>query len=214
MKKLTFDAEAHRYFIDGQPRGSVTQIMQSAGLIDYSGMSEQVRKAALERGRVVHSITELHDQGELDPESVDSRLVGYYDAYKKFLDETGFKPTAIEHQGYNLEVHGVLTEGSYCGTLDRLMAGRFPGSLRVYLVDLKTGKAMWWVRVQTAAYAAFFPNPRIYERQPLELHQDGTYKMPTPYSGAEWRNDFNIFLSAFNIYSAKQIYGKEKAVAA
>ena len=182
-----FDEEKHIYTLDGRPVPSVTQILQAVGNVDYSHIPPSTRRWALERGRMVHLYTQYDDQAVLDDSCVDPHIAPYLAAWRRFRAETGFTPDLIEHRGYHPE-HG------YAGTLDR--RGIHPKLGRVML-DIKTNNAEEWVRLQTAAYSALFPDPATYTRVCVELKGDETYRLVT-FPGKEFRRDFQDFLGAFS----------------
>lgn len=194
MPELRFDEAEHRYYLDGRRLPSVTQVLEDVGIIDYSKIPHETRETALERGRVVHLLTELDDLDELDESTVDPQLAGYLEAWRRFRCETGFTPELIEHRQANAQY-------GFAGTLDR--TGRFRGATVVDIADLKTGTAPAWTRWQMAAYASFFPTPRTYRRYAVELHNDGTYAVPFVFEGRDWSADFNGFLSCLNVFRMK-----------
>lgn len=194
---LTFDEAAHAYALDGAPMLSVTQVLEGVGIIDYSGLPEHIRERALARGRAVHVATHYDDEGALDEATVAPGVTGYLEAWRRFRRESGFVPELIEHRGFHQQY-------PYAGTLDR--TGRLANGSEV-LLDIKSGTAEWWVRVQLAAYAAFFEHPRKWRRMSVELHGDGTYRNEEfPCRG--WQSDFNVFLAALTVAEAKRRHSK------
>jgi hypothetical protein len=190
---LQFDPAAHIYSLNGVAVPNVTSILEEVGIIDYSAIPDGARMMALERGRFVHALCEYDDDDTLDESTVDPKLSGYLSAWRRFRAEAHFEPSLIEHRGYN------ATFG-YAGTLDR--TGRMPGKSDV-LLDIKTSCAPWWAAVQTAAYAHFFDSPAKYRRMAVALHADGTYAI-SEYRCARFSADFNVFLAALQIMSAKR----------
>lgn len=200
MSVLHFDSELHQYTIDGVVLPSVTGVLSDVGVIDYSYLPLSVREMALKRGQAVHLATQYADQNELG--RVPEWLTGYVDAWQRFRENTGFLPELIEHRSYH-------TLYRYAGTLDR--TGSIGGS--VVILDLKTNDAPWWVRIQLAAYAAFFESPRKYRRIAVELHEDGTYRMEE-FASREWQRDFDDFLACLTVYQIKRRCMAERKVAA
>jgi hypothetical protein len=199
--QLDFDAATHTYRAGGVVIPSVTQVLEDVGIIDYSYIPWPTRQMALARGSAVHLATQFYDEGDLDEGTLTVELAGFLEAWKRFLDETGFVIEANEHRGY-VERYG------YAGTLDRV--GRFERmvGLRLkidgpVLLDIKTNDAPWWVAIQTAAYAAFFPDPGSYRRIAVELHGDGTCGV-IEFPCADWQRDYNLFLCALSVYQAKR----------
>ncbi len=67
---LTFEEEGHRYMLDGKRIISLTQILDAAGLVDYSGVQPDVLANKAKFGTKVHEYTKWIDQGELEPEDI------------------------------------------------------------------------------------------------------------------------------------------------
>lgn len=112
---IEFNPYLHEYKDNGRIIPSVTQILNGVGLIDFSGIPSRVLDIAKERGTTVHLITELLDRDELDESTIDPDLIGYVDAYRKFVEEYHIaKITAIEKLVYSDAKHL-----GYAGTLDR-----------------------------------------------------------------------------------------------
>lgn len=208
---LTFDAAEHAYHLDGRRLPSVTQILEDVGIIDYSGIPGASREQYLLRGQIVHACTQFDDEmsvegNRLADDQIDPRVAGYVEAWRRFRRDTGFTPELIEHRAANKQY-------GFAGTLDR--TGRLRGETGVGLWDIKTGHAMPWTRLQLAAYASFFEKPRTLLRSVVELHEDGTYCVPFVWQARDWMTDFNIFLSAVNVFREKHPnFGLEKRRAA
>ena len=194
---LTFDAPSHVYRWEGQPVPSVTQVMEDVGIIDYSHIPEFSRDKWLERGRFVHEATHFDDEGELDEGTLDESLLPYVLAWRKFRQESRLVISLIEHRGYHQKF-------GYAGTLDRSGTVWVSGGVQAdVLLDIKTTSAPEWTRYQTAAYAAFFENPRRFRRLAVELHRDASYRL-FEYEGKDWQNDFGIFCAALTTYRVKR----------
>ena len=110
---LIFDETQHRYFAGGIELPSVTRILAYGGLISYDFLSAEHREACLERGRRVHALTQLDDEGRLDEESDDAEILGYVEAWRSFKRDYGFTPRLIEHRVFHPQF-------KYAGTFDRL----------------------------------------------------------------------------------------------
>ena len=139
----------------------VTEVLQRAGVIKGTGFfTEEARW----RGSAVHQALEYDDQGDLDPATVDADLWGYVNAWRRFKQETGFKPRLIEHE----VIHQTL---GYIGHLDR------EGPLRAQptIVDMKTGAIGEWVRLQTVAYGYGLDSKQHFGRVAVRLNANGTY---------------------------------------
>ena len=184
MQELIFNPENHVYTIDNIYLPSVTTIIKAAGLIDTTWFTE----GATTRGTYVHQATELYDKNDLDEAALDPALVPYLNAYKQFLNDTGFCIDGIEKR-----IHSA-TYG-YAGTLDRL--GKFPGENINSILDIKSGVPAKWHGAQLAAYALCYPEP--HNRYGLYLSDNGTYKLKRFRD----RNDMQVFLACLTIYKFK-----------
>lgn len=166
---LTFDADSHTYRFGGLVRPSTTQLIGK--LHDFGMIPKYVLEAAQERGTIVHTLCEYHDQNDLDASSIGS-YGGYLDAWIQFLADYKAVWTHIEHRAYS-ERYG------FAGTLDR--RGTLRG-IRYSSVDIKTAKQshpVWGL--QSAAYRQLGTeeNPALWatgRRATVQLRPDGTYK--------------------------------------
>ena len=190
--KLKFDQVSHTYrrTDNGAQVKSVTQVIDAAGLTDFDSIpiADDVKARAMLRGTYTHKATELFDRNELDVTTLDDTVRPYFSGWAKFRADTGFMPIEIELQ----LLHPTL---NYCGTLDRigLLGGRH------VTLDIKTGAACAWTRIQTAAYSQLAAGNQIAcapERYALELQKTGRYKLHGPWTDP---NDFNVFLAALTI---------------
>jgi len=168
----------------------VTEALKRAGFIDSTFFTPESR----ERGRLVHQAVHYLNEGDLYWPDVDPAIEGYVRAHERFLKESGFEVIAAEMRvAHPLYLYG--------GTLD--LIGRLNG--RLTLVDLKTGKANYWVAYQTAGYAVCIDEPNI-DRRALELMDDGTYQLSKPYRDP---GDAGVFRAAVVCAWAQRNHGKE-----
>ena len=180
---LEFVEETHSYFWNGDRVPSITQVLVEAGIVE----TEFCKQSGTDRGSAVHLACQFLDEGMLDESSLDSVVVPYFEAYKRFKEESGFVPDLIEHRFYN-DHHG------YAGTLDR--TGVLNG--RNVILEIKTSlKIDRWVGLQLVAQKASLQS--IYDRYALQLKDNGRYKL---HSFTD-ENDFNVFLSALTIVKWK-----------
>lgn len=178
MSEVTFDPEKHEYrSASGSLVPSVTQILNRAGICDFSFVEEEIRQRAMERGSSVHWLLQLEDEGALNYRQVPIRLRPYRRAYLDWKKASGFLPELIEYK--------FISQFGYAGTLDRF-GSLSPSLMFPYgshaVVDFKTGESVQeWTRYQLAAYAMRQgKNPyhasRI-RRIGLALRKDGTYRV-------------------------------------
>lgn len=179
---LIFHESTHTYELDGQELPSVTQVLQSEGFIDARWFTDYSR----ERGTLVHRIIQYHLNGELDENSIDPALHGYFDAWKKFEKETGYKAHTIEKPMASEQYR-------FAGTPDNI--GHLVDET---LLDVKTGAILPWVAIQLAAYEILCGSK--VKRVAVHLKEDGTYCLK------EFKNrqDRQLFLSVLACYQWKQ----------
>jgi hypothetical protein len=125
-------------------------------------------EAALDRGTDVHTACALDDSGVLDEESVTAEVRPYLRAWRLFREQTG----VVFH-----EIEQARACARFRGTPDRVAS--FPPSERAWIIDIKTGHAAPWHRLQTAAYAELRGLPGAAARASIYLAADGTYTMET-----------------------------------
>lgn len=194
MNNLFFDPIHHIYTLNGLRVRSVTQILQEAGLVDYSHVPAMVLEAARKFGTAVHKATELYDLDNLDESILDNALRPYLDGWKKFRKDTGVIIEAVEEM--------VCSEKyRFAGKPDRRVILDKRG-----ILDIKTSFEMLpAVRLQTAGYELAYNEGRAvkdksHRRLAVLLNDDGG-----GYKIEEYRNknDANIFLAALTICNFK-----------
>jgi len=173
----------------------LTRTLERSGLMDpAAAMSQRVVNAGALYESVLR-MAELDDKGRLNEARLSANLSPYLAVHRQlrsfrkawrgfitryeFVPDDGGLEERVWHDGY-----------LYAGTLDA--RGRIKGGRRI-IGDKKTNKAESWVRIQLAAYAGTFRDPRVYERVCIELHADGThdaYFFPV----ADFHHEFNEFL--------------------
>jgi hypothetical protein len=182
---LKFDEGTHRYWLDGRPVPSVTQVL-APSRADLLAIPSDIleRKRAL--GVAVHRATELIDLGEeLDPDSLDETWLPYIAAWRKFRAEVDFQITHVERKVWHRQMR-------YAGTLDRfgILEKRWPT-----VIDVKCSAQLHpSYGPQLAAYArghAHIEEPDRemevrYRRFVVQLKPDGTYRMPEYTNPLDW----------------------------
>ena len=186
----TFDAERHEFKKDGERVLSITQVLALAGICDWSFVAEDVRVHAMNRGKSVHWMLQIEDEGGLNYRTVPVALRGYRKAYKTWKTSSGFVPFLIEKW--------MVSDLGFGGIPDR--AGRFGfGSSFGAVIELKTGAVADWTRLQLAAQCVLIqPNisiARTFRRIGLSLRPDGTYSIKE-FPMAEFDSDIAIFIDA------------------
>lgn len=183
MSDLTFDPVLHEYRIGGARVPGVTQIL--APLSDFSGVPRDMLEAKRDLGQRVHLACQLHDEDDLDEETVEPDVQPYLAAWRRFLLESGARVIHNERQVRHM---GML----YAGTLDNVL--ELDG--RIWLVDKKTSlHTPAAAGPQTAAYMRALDDPSVTHRAAIRLRPDGTYRFD-PLSGAD---DWSVFVACLTL---------------
>ncbi len=194
------DAQGHRVL-------SVTQVFQSLGLVDYSGVDPEVLHHKSEIGIAVHKAIELLLTNVLDWDTVDDAAMTYVVGTELWFKNMLFDLTATEQQGIHC-IYGMPYGFQY----DQLGSILYQGVRRRVVIDLKTAvqKSATW-SLQTAAYALAapkLPDGEHYLRVVLHLQKDGRVK-PLYYDDPE---DEKTFL--YMLYCAQWKQNHDYALAA
>lgn len=191
--QFEFDPAAHVYRVNGQPVPSVTQILEAAGITDYSAVPPDRLAYARELGTAVHTATEAYDQDDLDFESIQGTVVEQYlIQWRDFCRAAKFEPALIEHRGI-----GNLSGARYGFTVDR--AGLM-GGLPVVL-DIKTGtrSRSWGIQLAAYEYALWQQDGRHRRRVVVQL-DDESWKLHT----MDGTSDLDIFRAALALETWKR----------
>lgn len=188
-------SDEHEYFVDGELKPSVTQILKHAGLVDTTWFTEFGRW----RGSAVHKATMYFDQGDIDRRTLDPIVKPFVSDWADFRKKTGFTPTMIEEKRYD-HIY------DYCGTFDRVgyFAGEKPEDANV-LIDLKTypsGTIPFWVRYQLSGYGRLLDPKRIWRRIACVLTGNGANVIE--YAQQDYMSDINKFLACTVVARIKQ----------
>ena len=178
-------SEDHIYTVDGKILPSVTQILAVAG--PYKYVNKILLEKAAKFGVAVHRMIELFNRNRLNMDSLNVALVPYLEAWKKFIDETGFQIIESEVM--------VSSSWGYAGTLDCV------GYLHNRLVELDikaTATVLKLTALQLAAYQKAFEETfekTIEQRISIQL-KPCDYVL-TSYAN---KNDFLTFINFLNVY--------------
>lgn len=190
MAELQFNEEKHIYTnADGIHVPSVTRILSAVGM--YQGLNNipaHILETAAERGKAVHSMIEFHCQGDLDENSIDPDLMGYYEAYlncRKDHPDIFAKLTFFEKMIYSEKYN-------YCGRCDA-------GGDRIRIDFKTTAQESAVTGLQLSAYW-MADNPAYLNDKPdlllgLYLHPDATYNL------VEYRYEPLQWISCLTVYN-------------
>lgn len=110
---LRFDPVLHYYFWRGRRVPSVTQAL--APLFDWSLVPRHILQRKAQIGRAVHAAIHLEITGGVDESSIDPSCRAYFDAWRRFRDETLFEPVLVE---FAVSSDELGEQYRYAGTLD------------------------------------------------------------------------------------------------
>jgi hypothetical protein len=185
---------------------SVTQILESAGLIGYEGVPRDVLKAKADLGTRVHKAAHYFDtpnehdgKSDLDWNSVTPIDLPYVTAWARFREESGFEPEEME-----VRMIGELSGVRYGMTVDRT------GTLNRHkvLIEIKccANVELSW-GPQLAGYELGLRRRDaglVRQRFAVQLCPDGRYKLHE-YSSPD---DYQAFTWALQLHSYKVKYGR------
>jgi hypothetical protein len=195
MNNLVFNEQLHQYKLDGIVIPGVTEILTTAGLINFDFVSPDVLEYSADLGKKVHSTTELYDRQDLDVTTLHPTLISYLESWIKFKKAYNFIPYGIETQYF----HPVY---KFAGRLDRV--GYIDAGGYMALVDIKSGVKAKHHEIQTAGYKILYDYGKkraeqIKRRFCVYLSEDD-YKVEEHKNN----NDMNVFLSCLSITNYKR----------
>lgn len=191
---IEFSEATHEYFVDGERKPSVTQVLKICGMVDDRFFTEFGRW----RGSATHKATHYYDEGDIDRRTIDPAVKPRLNGWIKFRKDTGYTPTLIEQICYD-EIR------EFCGRPDRrgyFMGGKPEDSNDI--VDLKCYAPPWWVRYQLAGYGWLLDKHRLFRRWAVELI-DNDFKLHE-YPTEDYIADVDAFLCMVKTAQVKLKY--------
>lgn len=168
---LRLDDVTHRAFLGTRELIRVTTALADVGIIDTQWYTEDAR----DRGTALHRA--IHAWAHQQPIPTFDAIRPFWNGFLSFLETTEFACSSSEHPIHD-EFHG------YAGQFDLL--GRLPSlsADAIDLIDVKSGTAAPWVRLQTIGYgrclggrirrwALELPGNESYRLLPLNVRADG-----------------------------------------
>lgn len=180
---LIFDEATHTYLLGDAALPSVTGIIKDMGLVHSDYFTEYSR----DRGTKVHQAIQLHNDGELDEDTLDPVLRPYLTAWQRFKDEAHVTIEASEVRLAS-EVY------RFAGTIDAV--GTIGGTPAI--LDIKSGQVQPWTAIQLAGYHILLDQP-ARKRYAVQLKEDGSYRLHE----FKDRQDRGVFLAALTIHQWK-----------
>lgn len=140
---VSFDTEAHRYFLNGKELQGITGILHKHVFTDmYADIPQFVLDRAAERGTIIHESIELYDAG-FEPKESTPEL----NSYKRIKADNGLKTLANEYI--------VSDNKHFASSIDLVFTN---GGKNIILADIKTTSVLdkEYVRWQLSIYAYLF----------------------------------------------------------
>lgn len=189
----TFDADTHTYRDEkGAYVPSITQIMSFCGFNNYNGISKDVLDNAARRGSAVHAIAwAFAKYGDVDPSWVDDETTPYFDAYKKFIAETGF---VADKEWIESSIIATV-HGMKFGATPDCIGTRHPWPWVVELKCCAQESKAWAIQTAAQAIARFDNQPARAKRMAVILRKDGSYRCCVHEQS---QYDAHMFISALS----------------
>jgi hypothetical protein len=208
---IDFDEPEHLYVVNGILRPSVTQILERAGLVDFSHIPKNIRLAALSRGRRVHKAAQFLVEDDLDMDTVAIEERGYVESCAQFLATSEFVILGSERRVASLRY-------GYAGTVDAFglwrgfaIADWCTGDLWESAKDLQTSGYMGALREHPPGEWTNFTPASPIQRIGVHLNKYGRLPHTEPYADPM---DFSKFLAAVTVVHEQLRRGKKGKVAA
>lgn len=164
--KIEFDADSHKYFVNGREVPSTTTKLSALGFIDDRWFKE----GSAEKGTKVHEYVDLIDYGL--SVGIPLTIQPYIDAYIQFREDL---PSLVP---IHSEISFYDSSTKTCGKVDKVFLDKRDGSYLV--VDLKSGvKIKKPHALQLTAYCVGLEKFLKYKNikcGSLYLKPDGRYK--------------------------------------
>lgn len=179
-----FDPDLHEYFVRDTLAPGVTSVIEHL----YRNR-DRFTDLARARGSMIHKIISYSLQEDLDPSTIDPRLLGHVNAAQGFLATIGLKPSSawlIEEPLY----HSSLM---FAGTPDLVV------STPDAIYDWKSGSGSIdpVAALQTAGYEILVDRP--CRRFAVSLREDGRFKL-VEFKDRSDKGMFLGLLAAYNRY--------------
>ena len=196
-----YASEEHKYFLDGQEIPHITGILQDSGLVNYTGIPQDILEKKADIGRKTHTACELYDQDNLILETLHLTLKAYLQGWIQFIED--FKPEFIE-----IEKPRYSEKYRFAGKPDRVAII----TSNLSIVEIKTSSTIErWVGIQLAGQSILWDEEKkvkeqIRKRIAVQLLSEPMPKINKQYKVMpfEEATDRAVFMSALTIANYKK----------
>jgi hypothetical protein len=171
MPDIVFLPDTHTYLVDGEPKLSVTQVLDANGMYPEFGKNE----AAARFGTIGHKIVKMEIEGKLA--GYDPEFEPYMVGIRKFIDEQEPVPKFMETMKYS-------EKGDFIGTVDFIgKLGSQHNPFGRVLLDWKFWSAVnktihALAGYQTAGYSRLFFGAVPVRRAVVHFYPEGYQILP------------------------------------
>lgn len=195
MQSLHFDPKLHKYTLGEKDLPSVTTIIDP--LQNWAGIPEEILAYACAKGLATHAAIKLHNENDLDINSLDLAIVPRFEAWLKFLTDKKPEIVGSERPMCSRLYH-------YAGTPDLWI--KMNGD--TWVIDIKPNSMFNWYPIQLSGYQQLLKEEEEFNvfaahRATLQLKDDGKYKF-TAYSRANDATDMSTFLSCLRLHQWRE----------
>jgi hypothetical protein len=141
--RVTYVDADHSYFLDGVRVPAVSDALRCASFDAFDKVDPEVLAAAAAEGQAVHELVHQDCLGVLDVMRQPVDLLPYVDAWREFLEVTGFTVLASEQLVFSDRFR-------YCGRLD--LFGQFPNRTFGVIDTKRVAQVQRTTGLQTAGY--------------------------------------------------------------
>lgn len=187
--RIVFREDPHATLLDGVPVAGVSHILNRCGIVETW---DSPPGFAATRGTYIHEAIAYHLRGELDEETIDNQIRGYFEAALQFLDDSGLVPLYVEQPvvaSRDLIFDGTVSDHLvYGGNLDFFGCySPTPGTILTELVDWKSGAIHgdryqaqiggYWKALRNTALQCGIPIATPERLTLVQLKGTGKYKL-------------------------------------
>lgn len=190
---LDFNEDRHVYHLDKKMVPSVSQLLETNGISDFSMVLNEVLDVAIDYGHAIHEMTQWADEDRLDESTVEEKLQTPLRLWREFTK-------ANIKKWYAIETPVASARYGYAGTPDRVALSY---TNEIWLLDIKTGAKTKAHAIQSAGYENAYRENTGERRKIHRITIILNNKLTLVSHGKtrfDFENDFTVFKSALTIH--------------